>query len=327
MQHDVPAGVPQEVDGWVQLGAVRGGGLQLGAVDLLRAGEDQLQAAADHQRLRLRRGGRLRRLLPGVRAQEGQGADRGLLPAAGRGGVRAHRLRHAEARRPGPPRQVPRQRLPGLLHGRLRGAAQHHREGGEDQERGVPAHQPVLLPHPQRRRMVLLRPLHQGPVRHGNHNISIEIHSIPQLINSSAHYDMQNSVVDYICSDGQRRPMLALLGHILFFIQYPNVGGFFFSCIQMGLYFWYRRPRNTNAAVLPTTTDGAVQGQQAIELPAGHTVVIRSVTPISILGVHKVDAADQQLPADATENRKQVAADADGVIINQPEVIEIVAAV
>jgi solute carrier family 50 (sugar transporter) len=104
--------------------------------------------------------------------------------------------------------------------------------------------------------------------------------------------------------------------HILFFIQYPNVGGFFFSCIQMGLYFWYRSPKNTNAAVLPTTTDGAVQGQQAIELPAGHTVVIRSVNPISILGVHKVDVADQQLPADA-----------DGIIINQPEVTEIVAAV
>jgi solute carrier family 50 (sugar transporter) len=83
----------------------------------------------------------------------------------------------------------------------------------------------------------------------------------------------------------------------------------------MGLYFWYRKSRNTNA-VLPTTTDGAVvQGQQAIELPACHTVVIRSVNPISILGVHKevVEAADQ-LPA------------GDG-IINKPEVVEIVAAV
>ncbi|GJN04107.1 hypothetical protein PR202_ga21625 [Eleusine coracana subsp. coracana] len=110
------------------------------------------------------------------------------------------------------------------------------------------------------------------------------------------------------------------------YVMYPNVGGFFFSCIQMGLYFWYRKPRTTNA-VLPTTTD------QAIELPAGHTVVIRSVSPISILGVHKVEAADQ-LPADAatvgdkaaTDSCRFAAVNADGGIINKPEVIEIVAA-
>jgi solute carrier family 50 (sugar transporter) len=101
--------------------------------------------------------------------------------------------------------------------------------------------------------------------------------------------------------------------HIIVVHQYPNVGGFFFSCVQMGLYFWYRKPRNTNA-VLPTTTDGAVvQGQQAIELPAAYTVVIRSVSPISILGVHKVVEAADQLPAAG-----------DG-IINRPEVVEIVA--
>ena len=167
-QGDVPAGVPQEVDGRVQLGALRGGALQLGAVDLLRAGEDQLEAAADHQRLRLRRGGGLHRLLPGVRAPEGEAQDAGLLLPARRGGVRARRRRHPLRRPRAPPRQVPRQRLPRLLHGRLRRAAQHHRQGGQDQERRVPAHQPLLLPHPQRRRLVLLWPLHQGPLRHGN---------------------------------------------------------------------------------------------------------------------------------------------------------------
>lgn len=40
--------------------------------------------------------------------------------------------------------------------------------GDQDQERGVHALLPLLLPHPQRRRMVLLRPLHQGPLRRGN---------------------------------------------------------------------------------------------------------------------------------------------------------------
>ncbi|TVU03928.1 hypothetical protein EJB05_50538 [Eragrostis curvula] len=116
---------------------------------------------------------------------------------------------------------------------------------------------------------------------------------------------------------------------------YPNVGGFFFSCIQMGLYFWYRKPRTTNA-VLPTTTDGAipVAHGQTIELPAAHTVVIRSVSPISILGVHKVEAVDQLVvtAADATAGDKDeackiAAANADGVVNKGPEVIEIVAAV
>ncbi|KAL5225535.1 hypothetical protein ABZP36_012174 [Zizania latifolia] len=37
------------------------------------------------------------------------------------------------------------------------------------------------------------------------------------------------------------------------YVMYPNVGGFFFSCLQMALYFWYRKPKNT--AVLPTKSD------------------------------------------------------------------------
>ncbi|KAG2580287.1 hypothetical protein PVAP13_6NG331200 [Panicum virgatum] len=82
------------------------------------------------------------------------------------------------------------------------------------------------------------------------------------------------------------------------FVMYPNVGGFFFSCVQMGLYFWYRKPRATNA-VLPTTSDGAapppsvqVQGQ-VIELPA-NTIAILSVSPIPIVGVHRIEVVDAQ---------------------------------
>uniref|UniRef100_A0A0A9GL26 Uncharacterized protein n=1 Tax=Arundo donax TaxID=35708 RepID=A0A0A9GL26_ARUDO len=116
--------------------------------------------------------------------------------------------------------------------------------------------------------------------------------------------------------------------------MYPNVGGFFFSCIQMGLYFWYRKPRNVNA-VLPTTTDGAaatvvaVKEGQVIELPA-HTVAILSVSPIPVLGVHKIEVVEQaaaeggkdQQHNKAAAETCRMAATADG---NKPEVIEIVA--
>jgi hypothetical protein len=40
-------------------------------------------------------------------------------------------------------------------------------QGDQDQERGVPARRPLRLPRPQRRRLVLLRPLHPRPIRHG----------------------------------------------------------------------------------------------------------------------------------------------------------------
>jgi hypothetical protein len=59
--------------------------------------------------------------------------------------------------------------------------------------------------------------------------------------------------------------------HACTFVQYPNVGGFFFSCIQMGLYLWYRKP-STNVVdeTLPTNTHGSAPGPQVelIELPA-----------------------------------------------------------
>ncbi|KAL5231360.1 hypothetical protein ABZP36_030136 [Zizania latifolia] len=114
------------------------------------------------------------------------------------------------------------------------------------------------------------------------------------------------------------------------YVMYPNVGGFFFSCVQMALYFWYRKPKNT--AVLPTTSDsistlsiaaGTGATQRVIELPAGtHAFTILSVSPIPILGVHKVEvttAAEQ-----ATDG---VAADKEQQLNNRPEVIEITAAV
>lgn len=109
------------------------------------------------------------------------------------------------------------------------------------------------------------------------------------------------------------------------YVMYPNVGGFFFSCIQMVLYFWYRKPKN---AVLPTTADNialaaAAQGE-VIELPA-HTVAILSVSPISILGVHKIEVMAAEQP-DAMDKEHNAEAK-DTEIINKPEVIEIVAAV
>nr|CAB3483640.1 unnamed protein product [Digitaria exilis] len=109
------------------------------------------------------------------------------------------------------------------------------------------------------------------------------------------------------------------------FVMYPNVGGFFFSCVQMGLWFWYRKPRNTNA-VLPTTGGAsAVQVQgQVIEL-AANTIAILSVSPIPIVGVHKIEVVEQQLKdaAVAAEACRMVAANPDGP---PPQVIEIIPA-
>jgi hypothetical protein len=202
MQADVPPRVPEEVDGGVQLGAVCGGSVQLHAVDPVRAGEDQLQPAADHQRLRVRGGGRLHPPLPRLRAAGRQAEGARLLPPPRRGRLLARRRRHRRARRGAAPRQGARQRLPRLLHGRLRRPPERHRKLArsthicvyliyicmhlidvhagpccayvrtsvrcdQDEECRVHALHPLLLPHPQRRRLVLVRPLHQGPLRHG----------------------------------------------------------------------------------------------------------------------------------------------------------------
>ncbi|KAL5222519.1 hypothetical protein ABZP36_027232 [Zizania latifolia] len=115
------------------------------------------------------------------------------------------------------------------------------------------------------------------------------------------------------------------------YVMYPNVGGFFFSCVQMALYFWYRKPKNT--AVLPTTSDSispvsitAAAGatQRVIELPAGtHAFTILSVSPIPILGVNKIEVvAAEQLDG-------IVAADKEHQQLNnnKPEVVEITAVV
>ncbi|VAI19521.1 unnamed protein product [Triticum turgidum subsp. durum] len=177
----VPAGVPEEVDGGVQRGAVRGGALQLHAVDLLRAGQDQLQPAADHQRLRLRRRVLLHPALRGVRAQERQAPRPRLLPPPRRRRLLPHRRRHRLPRAPAQPRQGPRQRLPRLLHGRLRRPPQRHLRGDQDQERRVHALLALLLPHPQRRRLVLLRPLHQGHLRHRLPNVGGFFFGVAQM--------------------------------------------------------------------------------------------------------------------------------------------------
>lgn len=94
----------------------------------------------------------------------------------------------------------------------------------------------------------------------------------------------------------------------------------------MGLYFWYRKPRNTNA-VLPTSggASPAVQVQgQVIEL-AANTIAILSVSPIPIVGVHKIEVVEQQLKdaAVAAEACRMVAANPDGP---PPQVIEIIPA-
>jgi solute carrier family 50 (sugar transporter) len=52
-------------------------------------------------------------------------------------------------------------------------------------------------------------------------------------------------------------------------MQLPNVGGFFFGCIQMVLYCCYRK-RKPASVVLPTTTAAAAVAQQLeaeMELP------------------------------------------------------------
>lgn len=102
------------------------------------------------------------------------------------------------------------------------------------------------------------------------------------------------------------------------FVMYPNVGGLFFSCAQMGLYFWYRNP--SNAAVLPTTTDagdGGAAVHQVIELPV-HTVAILSVGPVPVVGVHKIEVRAIEQHTDAVNPK--------AAEIDKPEVIEIVAA-
>ncbi|KAF8653836.1 hypothetical protein HU200_061961 [Digitaria exilis] len=95
--------------------------------------------------------------------------------------------------------------------------------------------------------------------------------------------------------------------------------------VMMGLWFWYRKPRNTNA-VLPTTGGAsAVQVQgQVIEL-AANTIAILSVSPIPIVGVHKIEVVEQQLKdaAVAAEACRMAAANPDGP---PPQVIEIIPA-
>ncbi|NP_001356278.1 Bidirectional sugar transporter SWEET11-like [Zea mays] len=54
------------------------------------------------------------------------------------------------------------------------------------------------------------------------------------------------------------------------YVTLPNVGGFFFGCIQMVLYCCYRKRKPASVVVLPTTTAAAAVAQQLeaeMELP------------------------------------------------------------
>nr|AWO14218.1 sugar transporter SWEET11b [Saccharum spontaneum] len=60
------------------------------------------------------------------------------------------------------------------------------------------------------------------------------------------------------------------------YVTLPNVGGFFFGCIQMVLYCCYRKPKSASSVVLPTTTSAAAVAQleAEMELPlAAHQAV------------------------------------------------------
>ena len=54
--------------------------------------------------------------------------------------------------------------------------------------------------------------------------------------------------------------------------QYPNVAGFLVSCIQVALYFWYRKPQNKDHDGAPPPQNGGVppgaQWGEIVELAA-----------------------------------------------------------
>jgi len=49
--------------------------------------------------------------------------------------------------------------------------------------------------------------------------------------------------------------------------QLPNVGGFFFGCVQMVLYCCYRKPKSAASVVLPTTAAALAAESAEMELP------------------------------------------------------------
>ncbi|KAL5231391.1 hypothetical protein ABZP36_030167 [Zizania latifolia] len=120
------------------------------------------------------------------------------------------------------------------------------------------------------------------------------------------------------------------------YVMYPNVGGFFFSSVQMALYFWYRN--TNNAAVLPTTSDSVSPAsvaaadaatQRVIELLGAGTQALTVVSvrrPTPILGVNKV--VEVVAPAPEPQPDGIVAADKEQhqQLNDKPEVVEIAAA-
>ncbi|KAG8087171.1 hypothetical protein GUJ93_ZPchr0010g9765 [Zizania palustris] len=126
------------------------------------------------------------------------------------------------------------------------------------------------------------------------------------------------------------------------YVMYPNVGGFFFSSVQMVLYFWYRNS-NKNAGVLPTTTSDSISPpasvavdsaatQRVIELlgPAGtqaFTIVSMRRPTTPILGVNKVVEVVAPPPEEQPDGIVAADKEQHQQLNNKPEeVVEIAAA-
>ncbi|KAL5201738.1 hypothetical protein ABZP36_036092 [Zizania latifolia] len=76
------------------------------------------------------------------------------------------------------------------------------------------------------------------------------------------------------------------------YVTVPNIGGFFFGCVQMGLYFCYRKPKTAGLTILPTTTAAAAdtaaaaaQLAEEVELAAAAGAHAVAVLPASALPV------------------------------------------
>lgn len=66
-------------------------------------------------------------------------------------------------------------------------------------------------------------------------------------------------------------------------MQLPNVGGFFFGCIQMVLYCCYRKPKSSASVVLPTT--GPTAAEMELPLAALDAVAVLPACAVPVLAV------------------------------------------
>ena len=75
--------------------------------------------------------------------------------------------------------------------------------------------------------------------------------------------------------------------------QLPNVGGFFFGCVQMVLYCCYRKPRPASV-VLPTTAAALAAESAEMELPLAaldaEAVLPACAVPV-LAELHKLEEA------------------------------------